>query len=91
MNSKVLAHKFWLSDLKVKKYSYVFLFFVTYTEKGMRDAEASSFGITIDGKAISNLRYADDTVLIETSKEALEHLSKNVNEVGKQLNLCQED
>ena len=42
-----------------------------------------SFG----GKAISNLRYADDTALIENSKEALEHLTRNVNEVGKQLNL----
>ena len=61
--------------------------FVTYTEKGMRDAEASSFGITVGGIAISNLRYADDTALIENSKEALEHLTKNVNEVGKQLNL----
>ena len=63
--------------------------FVTYrpTEKGMRDAEASSFGITVGGKAISNLRYADDTALIENSKEALEHLTRNVNEVGKQLNL----
>ena len=61
--------------------------FVTYTEKGMRDAEASSFGITVGSKAISNLRYADDTALIENSKEALEHLTRNVNEVGKQLNL----
>ena len=61
--------------------------FVTYTEKGMRDAETSYFGITIGGTAISNLRYADDTALIENSKEALEHLTKNVNEVGKQLNL----
>ena len=61
--------------------------FVTYTEKGMRDAEASIFGITVGGTAISNLRYADDTALIENSKEALEHLTKNVNEVEKQLNL----
>ena len=52
----------------------------------MRDAEASSFGITVGGTAISILRYADDTALIENSK-ALEHLTKNVNEVGKQLNL----
>ena len=53
----------------------------------MRDAEASSFRITVGGTAISNLRYADDTALIENSKEALEHLTKNVNEVGKQLKL----
>ena len=63
------------------------LLFVTYTEKGMRDAEASSFGFTVGGTAISNLRYADDTALIENSKESPEHLTKNVNEVGKQLNL----
>ena len=39
----------------------------------MRDAEASFFGITVGGTAISNLRYADDTALIENSKEALEY------------------
>ena len=39
-------------------------------------------------QTISNLRYADDTALIENSKEAaLEHLTKIVNEAGKQLNL----
>ena len=53
----------------------------------MRDAEASSFGITVGGKAISNLRYDYDTALIENIKETLERLTKNVNEVGKQLNL----
>ena len=59
----------------------------SYTEKGMRDADTSSFGITVEGKAISNLRYTDDTALIENSKETIEHLTENVNEVGKQLNL----
>ena len=38
----------------------------------MRDAEASSFGITVGSTAISNLRYADDTALIEKRKEALD-------------------
>ena len=66
--------------------------FVTYTEKWVRYAETSetSFGITLGGKTISNLRYADDTALIENckhGKEALEHLAKNVEEVEKQLNL----
>ena len=37
----------------------------------MRDAEASSFGITVGGKAISNLRYADDTALIKTVRKSL--------------------
>ena len=51
------------------------------------DAEASSSGITVGDTAIANLRYADDTALIENSKEAIEHLTTDVNEVGKQLNL----
>ena len=33
------------------------------------------------------LRYPDDTALVANSKEAIEHLTKNVNEVGKQFNL----
>ena len=52
----------------------------------MRDEE-TSFGITVGGKALFNLRYADDTTLTENSKETLEHLTDNVNEAGKQLNL----
>ena len=61
--------------------------FVTYTEKGTRDAEASSFGTSVAGRRISNLRYADDTTLIEGSKEAIEQLTTNVIEAGKELNL----
>ena len=49
--------------------------FVTYTEKGMREAEVSSFGISFGGRRISNLRYADDTALIVGSKEAIEQLT----------------
>ena len=36
--------------------------FVTYTEKGMRDAQVSKYGVNVGGKLISNLRYAGDTV-----------------------------
>jgi hypothetical protein len=61
--------------------------FVTYTEKVMRDAEASTFGIKVGGTPVSNLRYADDTALIEGSEEAIEILTNNVNDAGKKLNL----
>ena len=60
---------------------------VTYTEKGMRDAEASSFGISFGVRLVSKLRYADDTALIEGLKEAIEQLTTKVNKAGKQLNL----
>ena len=61
--------------------------FVTYTEKGMRDAEVSSYGIRVGRTPVSNLRYADDTALIERSHETIEQLTKSVNEVGKNLHL----
>ena len=54
----------------------------------VRDVQGCVWGCVDWSVSVSqNLRYADDTALIENSKEALEHLTKNVNEVGKQLNL----
>ena len=47
----------------------------------MSDAEAS-FGIIVGGRRMSNIRCADDTALIEGSKEAIEQLTTNVNEAG---------
>ena len=41
----------------------------------MRDAEASSFQISIGGRLISNLRHANGTALTEGSKEANEQLT----------------
>ena len=61
--------------------------FVTYTESGMREADVSSYGINIGGSSISNLRYADDTALIETSRDGIKSLTHAVNEAGKHLNL----
>ena len=61
--------------------------FTTYTEKGMRDAEVSKFGVKIGGTYISNLRYADDTALIAKSEEEIVQLTNSVNEVGNGMNL----
>ena len=36
---------------------------------------------------IPNLRYSNETGLIEGSKETIEQLTTNANEAGKQLNL----
>ena len=51
------------------------------------NAEVSSCGIRVGWTPISNLRYADDTALIERSHERIEQLTKSVNEVGKNLHL----
>ena len=61
--------------------------FVTYTEKGMRDAEVSKYGVNVGGKLISNLRYADDTALLANSKDEITQLTNSVNDAGKELNL----
>jgi hypothetical protein len=47
-------------------------------------------GIKVGGKNINNLRYADDTVLIATTEEDLQHILNMVNneseEVGLKIN-----
>ena len=55
---------------------------------GMNETQA---GIKIDGRNISNLRYADDTALMAESEEELESLLMKVKEesekVGLKLNI----
>ena len=59
----------------------------------MRDAglDEAQGGIKIAGRNINNLRYADDTTLMEESKEALKSLLMKVKEesekVGLKLNI----
>ena len=50
---------------------------------GLDEAQA---GIKIAGKNISNLRYADDTILMEESEE-LKRLLMNVKEEGEKVGL----
>ena len=54
---------------------------------GLEEAQA---GIKISGRSISNLRYADDTTLMEESKEVKSLLMKVKEEsekVGLKLNI----
>ena len=55
---------------------------------GLEEAQA---GITIAGRSINNLRYADDTTLMAESKEELKSLLMKVKEesekVGLKLNI----
>ena len=67
--------------------------FNLYAEYIMRNAglEETQAGIKIDGKFISNLRYADDTTLMAESEEELKRLLMKVKEesekVGLKLNI----
>ena len=55
---------------------------------GLDEAQA---GIKIAGRNINNSRYADDTILMEESKEETKHLLMKVKEesekVGRKLNI----
>ena len=57
-------------------------------ESGLEEAQA---GIKIAGRNINNLRYADDTTLMEESEEELKSLLRKVKEesekVGLKLNI----
>ena len=49
---------------------------------GLEEAQAK---IKIDGRNISNLRYADDTTLMAESKEELKSLLMKVKEESEKL------
>ena len=62
-------------------------FFNLYAEYIMRNAglEETQAGIKIAGRNISNLRYADDTILMKESEEELKSLLMKVKERVKKL------
>ena len=49
---------------------------------GLDEAQA---GIKIDGKNINNVRYADNTILMEESKEELKSLLMKVTEESEKV------
>ena len=58
-----------------------------YTEYIMRNAgvDESQTGISIAGRKINNLRYADDTTLVAESEKELKRLLLRVNEEAKKM------
>lgn len=53
-------------------------------ERALTDAED---GIKINGQVVNNLRYADDTVIIADSQEALQRLIIKISTEGERLGL----
>jgi len=56
-----------------------------YSEQVMRESadELTWIGITVSGRTMNNLRYADDIVLIATSPETLQKLMDKVDIVSR--------
>lgn len=61
--------------------------FSIYTEQVMRNAEIEDLGISIGGRKHSNMRYADDTALAETTFSNAKELLSKVDRAGKEANL----
>ena len=64
-------------------------FFNLYTEHIMTNARLDELqaGISIAGRNINNLRYADDTPLMAESKEELKNLLMRVKEESEKASL----
>jgi hypothetical protein len=60
--------------------------FNIYTEMIFREIDNCK-GVTIGGINITNLRYADDTVLLAESEEELQSIVNKVNAAGKKYNM----
>ena len=58
-----------------------------YAEYIMRNAglEKAQAGITIAGRSVNNLRYADDTTLMEESEEELKSFLMKVKEESEKM------
>ena len=65
------------------------LSFNCYSEKVMRESadELDWIGVNISGRILNNLRYADDIVLIATTRDHLQQLIDTVAAVSQQYGL----
>lgn len=61
--------------------------FSIYTEQIMREADIEETGISVGGRKISNLRYADDTALCASTHEAADQLLQTINYAGQLKNM----
>ena len=63
--------------------------FNLYADYIMRNAglEEAQAGITISGRNINNLRYADDTTLVAESEKEIKSLSMKVKEESEKAGL----
>ena len=63
------------------------LIFISALEGVFRELEWKNKGLIINGEKISNLRFADDVVLISTDVEELNTMVSELNEKGKEAEL----
>ena len=61
--------------------------FNIYTEQIMREADIDDMGVSIGGRSITNLRYADDTALLSDNITSMKRILHRVDTAGKTVGL----
>ena len=61
--------------------------FNTYTEQIMREAEIEDMGVSIGGRNLTNLRYADDTALLADNITSARRILHRVDTAGRSTGL----
>ena len=61
--------------------------FSVYTEQVMREADTEDLGLSIGGRKISNLRYADDTALLADNLPSMKRVLNRVDVAGRKAGL----
>ena len=61
--------------------------FSLYTEQVMRDADIEGLGLTIGGRNITDLRYADDTALVSDNPTSMRRIVHKVDMAGRKAGL----
>ena len=56
-----------------------------YSEEVVNKALENDKGIVINGKGFTNIRYADDTVILADSEQNLQRMLNNIVRVCKEL------
>ena len=54
-----------------------------YSEELIHEALQDESGLEVNGMAINNIRFADDTVLLASTEEELQRLHDKINESCK--------
>ena len=80
------SEKWDLGHIKPIRYTYLFKLYAEYIMRntGLEEAQAR---IKIAGRNINNLRYTDDSTLMEESEEELKSLFMKVKEEGEKAGL----
>ena len=63
------------------------LFNIIYTEYLIREALEEGEGINVNGKNITNIRYADDTIILAESEQQLQHMIDELDATCEQYGM----